>query len=40
VSFDPPLYLDLLIAWKRHLYLSRANQAFVDFLLQQSSKYI
>ena len=38
VSFDPPLYLDLLIAWKKHLYLSRANRAFVDFLLQQSGK--
>jgi DNA-binding transcriptional LysR family regulator len=37
VSFDPPLYLDLLIAWKKHLYLSRANRAFVDFLLQQAS---
>lgn len=33
VPFDPPLYLDLLIAWKRHQYLSRANRAFVDFLL-------
>ena len=33
VSFDPPLYLDLLIAWKKQLYLSRANRAFVDFLL-------
>ncbi|HBA90150.1 MAG TPA: LysR family transcriptional regulator [Geobacter sp.] len=36
VSFDPPLYLDLLIAWKRDLYLSLANRAFVDFLLQRS----
>ena len=35
ISFDPPLYLDLLIAWKKQLYLSRANRAFVDFLLQQ-----
>jgi DNA-binding transcriptional LysR family regulator len=38
VSFDPPLYLDLLIAWKKHAYLSRANKAFVDFLLQESGK--
>jgi DNA-binding transcriptional LysR family regulator len=37
VSFDPPLYLDLLIAWKKHLYLSLANRAFVDFLLRQAS---
>jgi len=26
---------DLMIAWKRQVYLSRANRAFVDFLLQQ-----
>jgi len=38
VSFDPPLHLDLLIAWKRHTYLSRANRAFVDFLLQQAGE--
>ena len=37
VSFDPPLYLDLLIAWKRDLYLSLANRAFVEFLLQRAS---
>ena len=37
VSFDPPLHLDLLIAWKKQIYLSRANRAFVDFLLQQAS---
>jgi DNA-binding transcriptional LysR family regulator len=37
VSFDPPLYLDLLIAWKKHLYLSRANRAFVDFLMGRLS---
>ena len=37
VSFDPPLHLDLLIAWKKHLYLSLANRAFVDFLLQRAS---
>lgn len=35
VSFDPPLYLDLHIAWKSDGYLSRANRAFVDFLLEQ-----
>ncbi len=39
VSFDPPLYLDLLIAWKRQGYLSRANRAFVDFLLEQTKGY-
>jgi len=36
VSFDPPLHLDLLIAWKKHLYLSRANRAFVEFLLDRA----
>jgi len=37
ISFDPPLYLDLLIAWKKHGYLSRPNRAFVDYLLEQST---
>ncbi|MBJ6724054.1 LysR family transcriptional regulator [Geomesophilobacter sediminis] len=36
ISFDPPLYLDLMIAWKRRGYLSRANRAFADFLLAQA----
>lgn len=35
ISFDPPLHLDLLIAWKKRGYLSRANRAFADFLLSQ-----
>jgi len=39
VPFDPPLYLDLVIAWKRGAYLSRANRAFVEFLLERSSGY-
>ncbi len=34
VSFDPPLYLDLRIAWKANRYLSRANRAFIDFLME------
>ncbi|HJV34999.1 LysR family transcriptional regulator [Geomonas sp.] len=38
ISFDPPLYLDLLIAWKRHVYLSRANRAFVEFLLERAEE--
>lgn len=36
VSFDPPLYLDLVIAWKANRYLSRANRAFIDFLLENA----
>ncbi len=37
VSFDPPLYLDLVIAWKANRYLSRANRAFIDFLFEKTS---
>lgn len=39
VSFTPPLYLDLMLAWKKHSYLSRANRAFVDFLLEEVQRY-
>ena len=37
ISFDPPQYLDLLIAWKSDRYLSRANRAFIDFLTRSVS---
>lgn len=36
VSFNPPLYLDLVIAWKANRHLSRANRAFIDFLLEST----
>lgn len=36
VSFDPPLYLDLDIAWKENRHLSKANRAFIDFLLEST----
>ena len=36
VSFDPPLHLDLLVAWKAGRHLSRANRAFIDFLKEGS----
>jgi DNA-binding transcriptional LysR family regulator len=39
VSFDPPLHLDLMLAWKKGAYLSRANQTFVDFLMEQVRGY-
>jgi len=39
VSFDPPLYLDLHIAWKKDGYLSRANQTFLSFLLDRVESY-
>lgn len=37
ISFEPPLYMDLMIAWKQQSYLSRANRAFVEYLLEQTS---
>lgn len=33
IPFDTPPYLDLSLAWKRGGYLSRADQAFVDYVL-------
>ncbi|TXH74781.1 MAG: LysR family transcriptional regulator [Thiothrix sp.] len=35
LPFTEPVWLDLYIAWRRNGYLSRANQAFVDFLLEK-----
>ena len=35
IPFKKPIWLNLCIAWRRSGYLSRANQAFVDFLLDQ-----
>jgi DNA-binding transcriptional LysR family regulator len=34
LSFDPPIVLDLCLAWRKDGYLSKANQAFVDFVLE------
>ena len=39
VSFDPPLFLDLHIAWKENGYLSKANRAFLDFLMDRVETY-
>ncbi len=36
LPFDPPLYIDLFIAWKSQRYLSRANRAFIEVLLEQA----
>lgn len=33
VSFDPPTWLSLSLAWARDGYLSRAERAFVDFVI-------
>lgn len=35
ISFDPPQYLDLMIAWQADGYLSHANRAFAAFLLEK-----
>ncbi len=37
VSFDQPVFLDLSLAWKRGGYLSRADRAFVDYILEQTA---
>jgi len=37
VPFEPPVWLDLCIAWRRQGYLSRANRAFADFVLEYSA---
>lgn len=35
VPFDPPIYLNMAIAWKKDHYLSAANRSFVEFILQR-----
>jgi len=35
--FSEPVWLDLSIAWRRDGYLSQANRAFRDFVLEQAS---
>jgi DNA-binding transcriptional LysR family regulator len=37
VPFEPAVWLDLCIAWRRQGYLSRANRAFADFVLEHSA---
>ncbi|MCU7844834.1 MAG: LysR family transcriptional regulator [Candidatus Thiodiazotropha sp. (ex Monitilora ramsayi)] len=36
VSFEQPVYLDLSLAWKREGYLSQADRAFADYILNQT----
>ncbi len=38
LPFETPLRFDLSIAWRKQSYLSRANQAFVDYLLKHSNR--
>ncbi|AMA71984.1 LysR family transcriptional regulator [Aneurinibacillus thermoaerophilus] len=35
VSLDPPVFLNLGIAWNKNAYLSKANQAFLSFLMSR-----
>lgn len=37
ISFEQPVWLNLCIAWRKDGYLSKANRAFVEFLLEQGS---
>ena len=34
VPFNDPVYLELCIAWKKDAFLAKADQAFIEFLLQ------
>lgn len=34
LPFEPPIKLDLSLAWRKGGYLSKANRAFVDFVLE------
>lgn len=36
--FDPPIWLDLGIAWRKEGYLSKANRAFLDFVSEHGSR--
>lgn len=39
IPCDPPLFLDLAIAWKKDAPLSPANRAFINFLKQEVDDY-
>lgn len=39
ISCDPPLFLDLVIAWRENAALSRANRLFVDYIIQEVDDY-
>lgn len=39
ISCEPPLFLDLAIAWKKDAPLSPANRAFVNFLIHEVDEY-
>ncbi len=37
LPFEPPVCLDLCLAWRKDSYLSKANRAFVGFMLEQTA---
>ncbi len=37
ISFEDPIFLQLGFAWKRNRYVSKANRAFMDFVLDEES---
>lgn len=39
LSLTPPITLSLGLAWKKKTYLSKANEAFVDFVLHQKWQF-
>lgn len=39
ISSEPKLFMNLHIAWKNNSYLSKANRAFVDFLIRELDEY-
>jgi DNA-binding transcriptional LysR family regulator len=32
ISFSPPVFVDLALAWRKDGYLSRADRTFIDFV--------
>ncbi len=37
VPFEPPVYVDLALAWRKDGYLSKADKTFIDFVKQYSA---
>ena len=38
IPFDPPIYVQFAMAWKKGSHPSMANQAFIDFILEYEQK--
>ena len=36
LSFNPPVMLDLCLAWRKDGYVSKANRAFIEFVCQSA----